>query len=318
MSEKTAKRPLDELDLMLMRELEVDARKSAKELAAKLGSSHTTVGRRLQALLDERIISFVTIADHKTLGYLSLVLLGINVRPGKADAVATKIASLNYSKMIGSTAGCYDLLASIVIGGLEDICGLVSNDLGAIKDITNVDSMIILDIFKNDWSCLTEKGHIIQRNPTKSFLDEFEKSLIRELELQPRETISELANKLGTNRTNVRKRLNSLLERGIIRIVSVTDLSALGYKIRITVRMKVDPSRIHDIVENLCASPNVTQVVMVTGMFELCMVAVFKDQEEVHDFIQNRLGRIPGVIRHETVLNLKTYKRGFGLPPLPG
>ncbi|MDD5095859.1 MAG: AsnC family transcriptional regulator, partial [Dehalococcoidia bacterium] len=60
MSEKTAKRPLDELDLMLIRELEVDARRSAKELAAKLGTSHTTVQRRLRYLLDEGVISFVT------------------------------------------------------------------------------------------------------------------------------------------------------------------------------------------------------------------------------------------------------------------
>ncbi|MDD5094959.1 MAG: AsnC family transcriptional regulator [Dehalococcoidia bacterium] len=106
-------RRLDELDLMLIRELGIDARKGAPELGAKLGTNHTTVRRRLQTLLDEGIISFVTIADHKTLGHLTLILLGINTRPGTVDGVATRIASLEYSKMISATLGRYDLLVMI-------------------------------------------------------------------------------------------------------------------------------------------------------------------------------------------------------------
>ncbi|MDD5094958.1 MAG: Lrp/AsnC family transcriptional regulator [Dehalococcoidia bacterium] len=204
------------------------------------------------------------------------------------------------------------------IEGLEDLGGVVSRDLGAIKDITNIDSMIILEIFKNDWSCLGERGHIIQRNPGKNHLDEFEKALIRELELHPRETISELAPKLGTNRANVSKRMHALLEKGVIRIVSVPDLSALGYKIWITVQLKVDLSKVHDIVENLCGYPNVTQVMMLTGMYELGIATVFKDRDEVYDFMENKLGQIPGVIGHEALMNLKSYKRAFGLPPLRG
>ncbi|MDD5095788.1 MAG: AsnC family transcriptional regulator, partial [Dehalococcoidia bacterium] len=90
-------RLLDKLDLMLIRELGIDARKSSVELGVKLGTSHTTVQRRLQALLDEGIISFVTIADPKNLGYLTLILLGINTRPGRVDGVAAKIADLEYS-----------------------------------------------------------------------------------------------------------------------------------------------------------------------------------------------------------------------------
>ncbi|MDD5093479.1 MAG: Lrp/AsnC family transcriptional regulator [Dehalococcoidia bacterium] len=318
MSEKTAKKPLDELDRMIISELEVDARRSAKELAAKLGTSHTTVQRRLRYLLDEGIISFVTIADHKTLGYLTLVLLGINIRPGKVDAVATRIASLDYSKMVSATLGHYDLLVSMSIEGLEDLGGFVSTDLGAIKEITNIDSMIILEIFKNDWSCLVANGHIIQRHPGKNHLDEFEKALIGELELHPRETISELAQKLRTNRLTVSKRLQALLEKGIIRIVSVPDLSALGYKIWITVKLKVDPSQIHEVAQTLCGYPNVTQVIMLTGMYELGIAAVFKDRTEVYDFMENQLGQIPGVIGHEALMNLKSYKRAFGLPPLRG
>ncbi|MDD5094867.1 MAG: Lrp/AsnC family transcriptional regulator [Dehalococcoidia bacterium] len=140
--------------------------------------------------------------------------------------------------------------------------------------------------------------------------------MIGELELNPREAISQLAKKLGTNRANVSKRMQSLLEKGIIRIVSRPDLSALGYKIWITIRLKVDPSRIDRIVETLCGYPNVTQVMMLTGMFELGIAAVFKDRDEVYDFLENKLGKIPGVMRHETMMNLKNYKRAFGLPPL--
>ncbi len=87
---------LDAQDMKLIRELEVDGRKSSAELGRIIGISKATAGRKLKRLLDERIISIVAVANPVALGYKVMATMGMKVLPGKVDAVADKLA--NYQK----------------------------------------------------------------------------------------------------------------------------------------------------------------------------------------------------------------------------
>ena len=313
MSVEITKTALDEFDLALIKELEIDARKSYLDLAAKLGTSHVTVRRRLQNLLDKGTIAFVTMADLRVLGYLTQATLKISTRPGRVDAVAAQLTSFKNMQTIVATMGRYDISATMVIRDFEELSNFVSSELSGIADITDTETMLILKTFKYDWPYVGGKDYIVKQRSGSVNLDALDRSLIGELELHPRETISHLAKNLGVSRTTVSKKLQTLLDEGVIRIICVPDLSALGYKIWTILQLKVASSHIYDVAEELTRYPNITHVLMTTGRFEITASAIFKDREDIHDFLANKLGNIPGIMRHETLLNTKSYKRSFRL-----
>ncbi|MFA4835334.1 MAG: Lrp/AsnC family transcriptional regulator [Dehalococcoidia bacterium] len=313
MSVEITKTALDEFDLALIKELEIDARKSYLDLAATLGMSHVTVRRRLQRLLETGLISFVTITDLRALGYLTRATLDLKVRPGKVDAVAAQLIPFRNIETIIATMGRYDMMITLAIRDLEDLLDFISGGLGNISDITETETMLILKTFKYSWSYTGGRNDIVKRSSGNYSLDATDISLIGELELQPRATISQLAQNLGVSRTSVSKKLQTLVDEGIIRIISVPDLFALGYKVWTVLRLKVASSMIYSVAEELARYPNITHIVMTTGQFEISTSALFRDREDMHNFLVNELGNIPGVMQHETMLNTKSYKRAFRL-----
>jgi DNA-binding Lrp family transcriptional regulator len=67
--DKPAKLELDELDLMLTKELELDARQSIRVLSRKLGVTEITVRKRMLALLDRKVITIAVFTNPYSFGY---------------------------------------------------------------------------------------------------------------------------------------------------------------------------------------------------------------------------------------------------------
>lgn len=74
---------LDELDLKIIRRLEVDGRASVTELAEEVGSSRPTVTSRLHRLLDSKTIIIKGGLDLRRFGY-KVAIVGLEVRTEKA------------------------------------------------------------------------------------------------------------------------------------------------------------------------------------------------------------------------------------------
>ena len=74
---------LDELDLKIIRKLQVDGRASVTELAEEVGSSRPTVTSRLHRLLGSKIVIIKGGLDLRRFGY-KVALVGLEVRTDKA------------------------------------------------------------------------------------------------------------------------------------------------------------------------------------------------------------------------------------------
>lgn len=146
---------LDELDLMLIKELEVDGRQTNTDLARKIGTSKATARRKLRRLLDEGIIRVVAVANPPALGYKTVATMGINVRPGEVDSVADKLASYKNVHFVIISTGRYDIIAWVMFQDPEDLSNFLRKELGKIPGLTSVETMVNLKIIKASFTYLS-------------------------------------------------------------------------------------------------------------------------------------------------------------------
>ena len=139
--------------------------------------------------------------------------------------------------------------------------------------------------------------------------------MIGELESSPRQAVAELARKIGISVSSAGRKLQTLLGKRIVRVISIVDPSALGYSIRAAILVKVHPGKTHAAAIEITRYRNINQVAIISGDFDLMVSGAFRDLEDMHYFLGSELGQIPGVMRHETMIHIKIVKRCFSFFP---
>ena len=149
------------------------------------------------------------------------------------------------------------------------------------------------------------------RHHQKEYLDDLDLVLISELETDGRQTNTDLAKKIGTSKATARRKLNKLLYDGVIKVVAVANPPALGYKTVATMGINVRPGDVDTVADRLASYTNVHFVIISTGRYDIIAWMMFKEPEELSDFLRTELGNIPGLVSVETMINLKIIKASF-------
>ncbi len=307
-------RGVDEMDLDIIKELENDALASNAEIGERIGTSPTTVSRRIQRLLDRRIIAITTIPDPFAFGYEIQATLMINTNGGKVNEVAEKLIDLPNVQYVIITTGKYDIFAMSIFQSSEDMFSFVTDELGRIPNLVAAETMTGLKITaKSAWSLLASQPRKSGIHPTPYVLDVVQLKLLRELENNPRQSHTQLAKKLGIVRHTVRRKLDGLLDDGVIQIVAIPDPFVLGYRARAGILIKASPGRLQTIADELITDERIQQVIINAGRYDIMTWAVFRDSEEMTAFVRGKLGCIPGIISHETIVGLRVMKGSFKL-----
>lgn len=302
---------LDPLDLALIGELEVDASQTVTRLASRLGTSRATIRTRYERLLAEGVIRIMPIADPLALGYKTRVSVGINTVPRQVDAVANELASHTRIHHVAIFGGRFDIMAWAILEGPGQLSDFIRLDLAQIAGITKAETMVNLKIAKASFSYIAKQELPLKTEPPHQPLDVMDLKLMRELRNDARQTHNELAARLGTSPTTVRRRLQRLLDDGIIRIVAVADPLALGYTLLASVGINVHPKKVDAVADQLAAFPEVHHVLINTGRYDIIVSADFRQPEELSNFVRGELGNIEGLVSHETMMCLKVIKDDF-------
>jgi Lrp/AsnC family transcriptional regulator for asnA, asnC and gidA len=133
-------------------------------------------------------------------------------------------------------------------------------------------------------------------------------ALIRELEVNPRITSLELADRIALSRTATGRRFHRLLDEGIATVVSMPDAFALGYKAIAGLLLKVHPRSIESAADQLASDTRILHVVICAGRYDIVAWGIFANPAEMSRFIREDLGNIPAVVARETVTILKVVK----------
>lgn len=137
-------------------------------------------------------------------------------------------------------------------------------------------------------------------------LDDIDKRIIAELQVDGRMPFSTLAPLVGLSDAATRQRVNRLIERQVISIVALTDALALGFGFQAMVGVNVagDPTEVTAALEPV---PEVTYIVITAGRYNLLIELVCVDAEHLLE-LTTMISKLPGVTATETMTFLRMVK----------
>ena len=141
----------DEIDTKIIKNLLVDARLSARQLAYKIGLSTVTVLSRIKKLEQKKIITGYTARlDHQILGYDLTAIIEVKTTKGKMLEIESKIAENENVCAVYDITGPSDVLVISKFKNRDELSKFVKS-LSAIPNVENTETHIVLNSIKEDF-----------------------------------------------------------------------------------------------------------------------------------------------------------------------
>ncbi|MER7847858.1 Lrp/AsnC family transcriptional regulator [Kitasatospora sp. NPDC096077] len=146
--EPAAAPAIQPLDEALIDQLIVDARTGFGELTARLGTSASTVRRRLDQLTAGHMLRLACELDLRLLGIDTEALLWIATGPGSLEAVGQRLSRHPQVRFAAATTGAANLLVAVAAEDLGGLYAFLTGTVGAIDDLRGLEVTRILSTVK--------------------------------------------------------------------------------------------------------------------------------------------------------------------------
>ncbi len=152
-----------------------------------------------------------------------------------------------------------------------------------------------------------------------SALDDLDRKILHEIQLDNQLTSAQLSEKVGLSPTSIQRRLNKLRADKVIEAdVSIVSSSALGRSLTMMIAVTLERERL-DIIDHFKASVRREPVVMsayyVTGDTDFILIVSAKDMPEYEAFTRSFLYNNPDIKGFKTTVVMDRIKASFYIPP---
>jgi DNA-binding Lrp family transcriptional regulator len=133
-------------------------------------------------------------------------------------------------------------------------------------------------------------------------LDELDRSIVLALQENGRMALSEIARRCSVAPATVHERLAKLRRSGVVQGFSVRlDPRALGYTVTALIHLRTElADRVERTVGDLRAIPEVEEVHVVSGEYDLVVKIRARDTSHLQELLVTRVHRVAGFIRSAT------------------
>lgn len=138
-------------------------------------------------------------------------------------------------------------------------------------------------------------------------LDDVDKVIVRELQLDGRMSYRRLAPLVGLSEAAVRQRVKRLRDSNVMQIVAVTDPLSLGYSMQAMLGVKVG-AEVVETAEKISEVGSVDYTVITTGRYDVLAEVVCSDNEHLLE-VSNMVRRIDGVNDVEVMTYLRLVEQ---------
>ncbi|GAB3209293.1 hypothetical protein GCM10027294_23100 [Marinactinospora endophytica] len=314
----TVQTNLDDLDLDLIAALQQAPRAPVNVLAEALGSSPSTVGRRLQRLHDDRLVRVIGQVDWPLFSGAHPRHVWITTVPGRLQEVAHALAERPETQFVAMTAGHADIYCVVLPAGRDHVRDLLTHEIPSVPGVVSTQSDLVLrpviraDAWRLDrlppdrLAALGSHRDDGEEGSGWAVPTPQEMAAVRLLHHNARAGSSEVARELGVSQSTAYRLIQSLLERRIVRPRVEVEPALLGMGLEAVVSLGVTPGAIADVAGLLGAHPSARYVSVVAGGASIIHHGVFRDEAALADFLSVDLARGSGVtdLRVSVVLDV--------------
>jgi Lrp/AsnC family transcriptional regulator for asnA, asnC and gidA len=142
-------------------------------------------------------------------------------------------------------------------------------------------------------------------------LDDLDREIITYLQYDGRTPFTKIANELGSTEGTIRRRVKQMIDQGIMQIVAIVEPQELGLNEAGMIAISVQPDRINAVANEIAQFPEVTYLFQAAGEFDLFAEVYCRDREDYVSFLNDKLQKVKGVIRTQSIIILKMYKLSY-------
>lgn len=144
---------MDELDTAILRELQSDARKSNRDVAAAVGVSPTTALDRTRSLRSRGIIRGAVLdVDLPSIGRAVQALVAVRIRPPTRTAIEAFrdwAASLPETLGVFVTTGTEDFIIHVAVADNDALYAFVIDELTQRPEVADVRTSVVYEHIRN-------------------------------------------------------------------------------------------------------------------------------------------------------------------------
>ncbi len=141
-------------------------------------------------------------------------------------------------------------------------------------------------------------------------IDDVDKAIIRELQLDGRAAYSKLGPAVGLSQAAVRQRVQRLIEGGVVQVVAVTNPLMLGFDLQAMIGIQAEGD-LRAIAVELGRVSEIDYVVITAGRYDLLVEVVCSGTDALLSLVNEVIRGIPGVRSAEAFTYLSLEKQTY-------
>ncbi|WP_020659607.1 Lrp/AsnC family transcriptional regulator [Amycolatopsis benzoatilytica] len=315
---------VDEIDRRIAAVLMASPRASWRAVAEVLGLSERTVLRRASPLLHDGTLRPTAVRNPARFPRIVPMALRIRCRPSRIKAIAAGLARRPDTVWVDILGGGNEISTVLFLDGPEARNALLLRDLPATADVQSWEAHDLMRVFTagfawsagllhpDEFAALASFSHPPADAPPIQPLDE---ALIAELSLDARASYHELAARLGTSASTVRRRLDQLLAAHLIRLTCEVDLRLLGIASEALLWISASPGELGAIGDTVSRHPQVRFTAATTGSANLLVAVAAENLDGLYRFLTETVGSLAGIRDLEVTPILSSVKRAGRVRP---
>jgi len=122
-------------------------------------------------------------------------------------------------------------------------------------------------------------------------IDDVDIAILRLLQKNCRLPLQEIAKHVGKSPGTVNYRIKRLFSLGVLKnCIAVIDREKLGFEYNVIIMVRIKPNMLGKLEEFLGERREVLMAYAVTGHYDICMVAVFRNEKHYLEFMETLHG----------------------------